>query len=246
MNAEQPNESEALHETAPPRASAAAAVDPTGLVAPKTPPETQVPASANRDVNMSQLSLKVSLSGSPKPLPTDALSPAAIERLRSGEPLSAEDLEKLRSAAFAGTGILGKVMEGMLAEGLVNIPGPDGADPGAPGDQAGNPNFGIVPGTARTFRWKWKGNDPTRATEPEPATYYEALTGRPDPMREFFIRSRQLLNVVTWFIALGIPVGLVTVGIVTGASSETIFFMGFAGLVVGMLFKQSLPKTPFG
>jgi hypothetical protein len=72
------------------------------------------------------------------------------------------------------------------------------------------------------------------------------LTGRPDPMRGFFIRSRQLLNVVTWFIALGIPVGLVTLGIVTGASSETIFFMGFAGLVVGMLFKQSLPKTPFG
>jgi hypothetical protein len=245
MNAERPDESE-VHETAPPPAPAAAAVDPTGLVAPKTPSQTQVPVSADKDVDVSQLSFKVSLSGSPKPLPTDALSPAAVERLRSGEPLSAEDLAKLRSAASAGTGIVGKVMEGMLAEGLANIQGPDGADPSPPANQARNPNFVIVPGAARTFRWKWKVNDPARATEPEPATYYEALTGRPDPMRGFFIRSRQVLNVVTWFIALGVPVALVTLGIVTGASSETIFFMGFAGLVVGLLFKQSLPKTPFG
>jgi hypothetical protein len=245
MNAERPDEGELFHETAPRPAPAPAAVDPTGLIAPKTAPETQVPVSADSDPDMSQLSLKVSLSGSPKPLPTDALSPAAIERLRSGEPLSAEDLEKLRSAAFAGTGTLGKMLEGLVAEGLGSIQGPDGADPGLPA-QAGNRNVVIVPARARTFRWKWKGDGPARATEPEPATYYEALTGRPDPMRGFFIRSRQLLDVVTWFIALGIPVALVTLGIVTGASSETIFFMGFAGLLVGMLFRQSLPKTPFG
>jgi hypothetical protein len=243
---ERTDESEVFDEPAPPRAPAAPAVDPTGPVAPKTPPKGKVPVSADTDVDMGPLSLKVSLSGSPKPLPTAALSPATIERLRSGEPLSAEDLEKLRSAAFAGTGIVGKVMEGIVAEGLASIQGPNGPDPRPPANQAGNPNVVIVPGRARTFRWKWQGDDPARATEPEPATYYEALTGRPDPMRGFFIRSRQLLNVVTWFIALGVPVGLVTLGIVTGASSETIFFMGFAGLVVGMLFKQSLPKTPFG
>ena len=128
--------------------------------------------------------------------------------LRSGQPLSADDLEKLRSA--------------------------------------GDPSVAIVPGNVRRFRWTWKGDDSARDTGSEPATYYEAFTGKPDPMRAFFVTSRRLLDLVTWIIALGIPLGLVTLGIVTGASPDTIFFMGFAGLVVGMMFKYSLPKTPFG
>jgi hypothetical protein len=128
--------------------------------------------------------------------------------LRSGQPLSADDLEKVRSA--------------------------------------GDPNAVIVPGSVHRFRWTWKGNDSTRDAGPEPATYYEAFTGKPDPMREFFVTSRRLLDVVTWIVALGLPLGLVTLGIVTGASPDTIFFMGFAGLVVGMMFRYSIPKTPFG
>jgi hypothetical protein len=135
--------------------------------------------------------------------------------LRSGKPLSADDLEKLRSATSAT--------------------GP-----------AGDPNAVIVPGKVQRFRWEWKSNDSAPDNASEPATYYEAFTGKPDPMRAFFVASRRVLDVVTWFIALGVPLGLVTLGIVTGASPETIFFMGFAGLVVGMMFKYSLPKTPFG
>lgn len=89
-------------------------------------------------------------------------------------------------------------------------------------------------------------NDPARDAESEPATYYEALTGKPDPMRGFFVTSRRLLNIATWVIALGIPLGLITLGIVNGESPDTIFFMGFGGLLVGMLFKSSFPRTPFG
>jgi hypothetical protein len=104
----------------------------------------------------------------------------------------------------------------------------------------------VVVAPPRKFEWRWEGDKAARDRGTEPATYYEALSGRPDPMRGFFVTSRRLLDIVTWIVALGIPLGLVALGILTGESPETIFFMGFLGLFVGMLFKHSLPKTPFG
>jgi hypothetical protein len=113
-------------------------------------------------------------------------------------------------------------------------------------DVAGDPVPVAVPGTTHKFEWTVGGNEAERDPAPEPATYYEALTGRPDPMRGFFVTTHRILNIVTWIIALGIPVGLVTLGVVLGESTETIVIMGIAGLIVGMMFKVSFPKTPFG
>jgi hypothetical protein len=103
-----------------------------------------------------------------------------------------------------------------------------------------------VPGSEHRFDWTLGGEDPKADDASEPATYYEALTGRPDPMRGFFVTSRRILDVVTWIIALGIPVSLVTLGVVLGESTETIVIMGIAGLIVGMMIKVSFPRTPFG
>jgi hypothetical protein len=80
----------------------------------------------------------------------------------------------------------------------------------------------------------------------EPATYYEALTGKPDPNREFFIRSRAALNLAVTILALAIPIGLIALGIITGADLQTIVFMGIVGLIVGFMIKTSFPRTPFG
>jgi hypothetical protein len=103
-----------------------------------------------------------------------------------------------------------------------------------------------APRSVRRFQWTLGSEEAKPDAESEPATYYEALTGRPDPMRGFFVTSRRILNVVTWIIALGIPVGLVTLGVVLGESTETIVIMGIAGLIVGMMIKVSFPRTPFG
>jgi hypothetical protein len=125
--------------------------------------------------------------------------------------------------------------------------------PAAPEPYSLNFKFGLgkqppkdAPGSMRRFQWTLGSEEPKADAEPEPATYYEALTGRPDPMRGFFVTSRRILNVVTWIIALGIPVGLVTLGVVLGESSETIVITGIAGLIVGMMIKVSFPRTPFG
>jgi hypothetical protein len=80
----------------------------------------------------------------------------------------------------------------------------------------------------------------------EAQTYYEMLSGRPDPMRDFFVSARRMLNLVVTGIALGIPIVLVGLGIVARADAQTIVVMGVAGLVVGMMLKSSFPKTPFG
>jgi hypothetical protein len=103
-----------------------------------------------------------------------------------------------------------------------------------------------VTGSEHRFEWTLGGEEPKPDAESEPATYYEALTGRPDPMRAFFVTGRRILNVVTWIIALGIPTSLVTLGVVLGESTETIVLMGIAGLIVGMMIKVSFPRTPFG
>jgi hypothetical protein len=183
-------------------------------------------------------------SESVKPLPIDVLSPEDIERLRSGGQLSADDLEKLRSATWADSRVVGALVDEIV--GLAKRQDPDGTDSTLPADLAGNPNVVVVPGGVQKFEWTWKGTDPARDTASEPATYYEALTGQPDPLRGFFVASRRVLNAVTWLIALGVPLGLVTVGVVAGASPETIFFVGIGALIVGLMFKASFPRTPFG
>ena len=204
-----------------------------------------MPISANIDRDLDTFDLSIPL-GSLKPLPSGLLSPEVIERLRSGEPPSVDDLEKLRSATSADAGIVGKLMEGLLAAAFVKGQDPDGADSTLPAGLAGDHNVVIVPGSGRKFEWKWKGNEQARETGSEPATYYETLTGQTDPMRSFFVRARRLLNIVTWVIALAIPLGLITLAIVTGQAPDTIFVMGFAGLLVGMMLKRSFPRTPFG
>jgi len=112
-----------------------------------------------------------------------------------------------------------------------------------------DPGVKIVEGPTRKFEWKLDspaGDADQPELEDEPATYYEALTGRRDPQREFFVTSRRLLNVTVTLIALGIPVVLVAVGILGGADLPTIVLLGIAGLVVGLMFKSTFPRTPFG
>jgi hypothetical protein len=220
-------------------------LDWTGLVPAREQPEAHVPIAARIDRDLDTFDLTIPL-GSVKPLPTGLLSREVIERLRSGEPLSVADLEKLRSATSADAGIVEKLMEGLLAAGFVESQDPGGADSTLPAGLAGDHNVAIVPASAQKFKWTWKSNKQARETGSEPATYYEALTGQPDPMRSFFVTARRLLDVVTWVIALGVPLGLVALAIVTGQAPDTIFFMGFAGLLVGMMFKRSFPRTPFG
>src|SRR3990172_7128378 len=66
--------------------------------------------------------------GSANPLPTDVLSPEAIERLRAGGAPSSDDLERLRSAASADSGIAGMLLEGLLAAGFTEVHDEGGAE----------------------------------------------------------------------------------------------------------------------
>jgi hypothetical protein len=112
----------------------------------------------------------------------------------------------------------------------------------APGDA----NAGLAPGTTHRFEWTWDPPGTAPASNRQPATYYEALTGKPDPMRGFFVSARRTLNAIVTVIAVAIPVGLVTLGIVVGADLQTIVVMGIGGLVVGAMLKSTFPRTPFG
>jgi hypothetical protein len=107
-----------------------------------------------------------------------------------------------------------------------------------------------IPGPMPRFRWEWRRPETAPpevdTLDREPATYYEALSGRPDPMRDFFVNGRRILNWIVTTIAIGLPIGLISLGLLTGQSFETIFFMGFGGAVVGLMFRSSFPRTPFG
>jgi hypothetical protein len=107
-----------------------------------------------------------------------------------------------------------------------------------------------LPVSSREFRWELGGAAKPAGVETspeqEPATYYEALTGKPDPNRQFFITARRTLNLTVTILALAIPIGLVALGIITGADVQTIVFMGVVGLIVGLMIKTSFPRTPFG
>jgi hypothetical protein len=182
--------------------------------------------------------------GPAKPLPPGTLSSEAIERLRAGGSLSDEELDRLRAAVAADRGLVGTLLESVLAGAISEQQDVDRMGAAAPAGNSSDPDVVSIPISSRTFAWSPEQESPSTATEP--ATYYEALTGRPDPMRGFFVASRRVLNIVTWAIALGIPLGLMALGVAVGESPDTIALMGFAGLLVGMLFKSSLPKTPFG
>jgi hypothetical protein len=233
---EEPNGRDIGRETAQP-------LDESGLVARNEQPEPQEPDSTDHDQDGIVFSVDLA-PGSMKPLPIDVLSPEVIERLRSGGRLSTDDVEKLRSATWADSRVVGALIDQIVD--LAKSQDPDSPDSTLPADLAGDPNVVIAPGGVQKFEWTWQGNDSGGDTSSKPATYYEALTDQPDPMRGFFVASRRLLNAVTWFIALGVPLGLVTVGIVAGAPPDTIFFVGLGALIVGMMFKSSFPKTPFG
>ena len=112
--------------------------------------------------------------------------------------------------------------------------------------------------TQRRWEWTWPPQQDTAladtadvetpspdALDEPPVTYYEMLTGRRDPHRSFFVAARRVGRLVTWTLVLGLPVLLVTIGVVTGQSLETIFFMGIFALIVGLMVQRSLPRTPF-
>jgi len=184
--------------------------------------------------------------GSVNPLPPDLLSPEAIEHLREGGTLSRDDLEKLRMASFADSGIVAKLLDTVLAAGFTEIQSDAHVDGTISAPAAEGPMVGSVPILAREVLWSPQLTDVEGVAVTEPATYFEALTGNPDPMRGFFVTARRLLNIVTWIVALGVPLGLVAIGVVSGETPDTIVIMGFGGLVVGMLFRYSFPRTPFG
>ncbi len=178
--------------------------------------------------------------GSMRPLPSDFFTADTLERLRSGGQLSADEIAKLQAATSVDSSMVARLLESLEAAGFTPVDDPAGNATPQPFDTV------IIPGSTRKFEWQWTGDGTAGDPEREPATYYEALSGRPDPMRGFFIASRRLLDVTTWIIALGVPLGLVLLGVIKGAPPETIFFVGVFGLIVGMLFKRSFPRTPFG
>lgn len=184
--------------------------------------------------------------GSMKPLPGDLFTADTLERLRSGGQPSADEITKLQAATSADSSMVARLLESLGAAGFDPVDDPSGSVTPRQFEQSGDRDTVIVPGSTHRFTWHWRGDDTAGDTEREPATYYEALSGRPDPMRGFFVASRRLLDVTTWMIALGVPLGLVLLGVVKGASPDTIFFVGLFGLIVGMLFKHSFPRTPFG
>jgi len=147
---------------------------------------------------------------------------------------------------IADSGMVGRFLGGLLATRFADAR-QEGAVAALPlPDAAGDDGMKTVPIGEQRFEWTWRGGTPDGEEKTAPATYYEALTGRPDPMRGFFVTARRVLNIATWLIVLGLPLGLITLGVAIGESPETIFFMGFFGLVVGMMFKYTLPRTPFG
>jgi hypothetical protein len=160
------------------------------------------------------------------------------------EALSSEDLERLR-AASASSGVVGMLLDGLEAAGFTEVDVAEHPDATLPSATVKEPEARSVPLRARRFAWRSRPNDAEGATTSEPATYYEALTGKPDPMRDFFVTGRRLLDVVTWIIALGLSLGLVALGIVTGASADTVV-IGLRRVAGGHVDQFSLPRTPFG
>jgi hypothetical protein len=188
----------------------------------------------------------VSLSfGSVKPLPAGAVSPEAIARLRSDGRLTDEELERLQAAIMADSGMVGRFLGGLLTTRLRDAREQGTVAASLPPDVAGGDGMEAVPIGEQRFAWTWQGGTHHGDEQTAPATYFEALTGRPYPMRGVFVTVRRVLSIVSWIIVLGLPLGLITLGVVNGESPDTVFFMGLFGLIVGVMFRYTLPKSPF-
>jgi hypothetical protein len=210
------------------------------------PPKSDANVTSPRD-DPGLTTFDVNLSfGSVEPLPATVLSPEVIARLRSDGRLTDAEIEGLQAAIQADSGMVGRFLGGLLATGLGEAREQGAAARSPTPDTAGDDGMKAIPIGEQRFAWTWRGGTPDGEEKIAPATYYEALTGRPDPMRGFFVTARRVLNIVTWLIVLGLPLGLITLGIVIRESPDTIFFMGFFGLIVGLMFRYTLPKTPFG
>ena len=115
----------------------------------------------------------------------------------------------------------------------------------APPIDPDDPAVTVVPGPAHTFRWQL-GGEPEAGRQQAPRTYYEAFTGEPHPATDMLVSARRFLDLALWAIALGFPAALVVLGIVNGEPLETIVLMGAFGAGIGLLFRHSFPRTPFG
>jgi hypothetical protein len=210
------------------------------------PPKSDDNVTGERDdTDLATSEINVSFGGV-KPLPVGVLPPEAIARLRSDGQLTDEELERLGAAINADSGMVGRFLSGLLATRFADARQQGAVAGSPPPDAAGDDVMKRGPIGEQRFKWTWRGGTHDGEEKIAPATYYEALTGRLDPMRGFFVSARRVLNIATWLIALGFPLGLITLGVVTGESPDTIFFMGFFGLIVGMMIKYTLPRTPFG
>ncbi|HUG48749.1 MAG TPA: hypothetical protein VMP67_10105 [Candidatus Limnocylindria bacterium] len=194
---------------------------------------------------MSKIELKRSFQFG-KPLPLDTLPPETIERLRAGGEITPAELAIVQAAALRDAGPFGELVQAALSsQSEVSRSSGDSVDTAATPALAEG-NFVAVPGGGvRTFEWRWPGEGGQETADFEPATYYEALTGKRDPQRNFFITARRVMNVGVWVIALGLPIGLITLAIATGQTLETIVWVGIGASIVGMMFRVSFPRTPF-
>jgi hypothetical protein len=183
-------------------------------------------------------------------VPDGVLPPDAIARVRAGGELTPEELAKVRAAAL-GRGPLGRLVGGLLTGGdRAPVSGTDGkpAPTAETSEEAAGPardgESVVVPGDLRRFDLEWPLSD--RSHEHRPATYYEALTGERDPARDFFITARRVLHIIGWVIALGLPLTVILVTIVTGQPAQTVVVSGAAAAVIGLMLRSSFPRTPFG
>ncbi len=181
-----------------------------------------------------------------KQLPHDILPPDTIERLRAGGELSPAELAIVQSAALRDAGPLGQLLHAALSRQAEASSSTDASVDALAAGVPADGSFLTVPGSERTFVWQWPGKPGRDVVEREPATYYEALTGKRDPDRNFFITARRAINLLVSAIALGLPIGLTALAIVTGQSLETIVFVGIGASIVGMMIRSSFPRTPFG
>jgi hypothetical protein len=177
--------------------------------------------------------------GGTRPIPHDALPPEMLERLRAGGTLTDADLAVLSAAA--GGSPLGKLLDVVLSSGqFTEIPGQ------APSTAVNDDGASIVAsGPVRAFEWRFDGSEGASARS-APATYYEALSGRPDPAREWFVNARRGLSLIVTGLAIALPIGATALAIAVGESLETIVFVAIAASMVGLMIKTTFPRTPFG
>jgi hypothetical protein len=107
----------------------------------------------------------------------------------------------------------------------------------------------LSPGSAEAgpttiHEWRY---EPGVEQEPEPAprTYYEALTGRPDPAAARLVKVGRAIHLLVTLLAIGLPIGLTLLMIALGEPLETIVFFAIGASIVGLMLKSTFPRTPF-